>query len=323
MLAEAVIALYEKKAEARNEGPRSDHLTITTVSPCPYESFINLHHLDYSPVDSSNMMLMEDGHPQEESIIKQIIAAGFQVVQYGKYQKMIHVGKAKVRGKGDGLVRMDDEGKVWDLVEIKAMSSMRFTNFIQKGFKAEPRIKCQVQLLMHSEEYYPDIQRCWIYAKHKDACRPFNLLEERDSDYAKPIIEVTDAIILENYEPKKELTELCTTCYHNKFCWKSPILDLSDINVASLPEYEEKWIKGKAFQEAGSELEEEAKAFLIPYLGDQKVLFTDRLKVQRIPKTLNKFSKSKFIEHFGAENLDKVVDKEPSEQIRIDDITEY
>ena len=190
MLAQAVVAHFEKP---KSDGYHKGQLTVTSVSACPYATYINYHHLDDQDFTASQMMLMKNGHWQEPEILEDLRAAGFKLSNTGSNQLMVHVGKTRVAGRPDGLVLV--EGKE-ALLEIKAMSIRTYTSLKQKGLEAFPYYKTQVQLYMASEELVSRVDKCYLYAKHKDSCRPYDICEEKDLSYSKPIIEAVDAIVL-------------------------------------------------------------------------------------------------------------------------------
>ena len=226
MLSQVVLASYEKP---ESDGIHKGRLTVTGISPCPYGTYINFHHLDSevpSPVES---LRMKNGHWQEMEVLEDLRHAGFNLRYTGTNQLTVHVGKVPVTGRPDGLIMVDNRE---DILSIKAMSLERYTTFKQRGLDAEPLMRCQEQLYLASREFRDIIVGTWIYVKHKDTCRPYDVFVEKDLGYSGPIIEATEEIILGNMEVKRpESCPIPGGCRHRVFCRKEDLLDTSGIRI--------------------------------------------------------------------------------------------
>lgn len=314
MLAEAVLAGYGSKPRRKV----TVGLTVTGLSPCEYETYINYKKLDLSKYGALELMRMEDGHSQEAECLRCIWKAGFKTWYTLSNQLTVMVGKADILGHPDGLIGVG--GRV-DLLEIKAMSLDRFTHFTQKGLDRFPRIRTQVQGYMESGKLEDQgVSGTWVYAKHKDSCRPHDVYEEKNPDFIRPIIEVADAIILEGYVPGKVKSDYCAGCYHSTFCWGEILLDLSRIKETSLPEAVRKWKEGKWHRAYGSIMNEEARAVFEEELGEDDLLLVEDLRVKKIHASRTEIDIEKFVELFGAHRLPEVMVERPYEQVRISEV---
>lgn len=312
MLAAAVLAHYEsKEPEVHAEGK----LTVTGISPCPNETYIHFHHLDDEKPGGIERLRMKNGHWQEMEVLEDLRSAGFKIRYTGTNQMVVHVGKVPITGRPDGLITVDGRE---DVLSIKAMSIDRYTNFKQKGL--EEKIKCQEQLYLASEEL-KDKAGTWIYVKHKDSCRPYDIFMEKDLNYSKPIIEAAEEIILGNVAVSRP--EICPMpgCHHRLFCFKEELLDTSGIKVVSLPEVVEMWLEGQFYLDTGKELNEQARTIFRTYLGDNDVLFAEFkdtiLQIKKIIQRRYEIDKGKFIEKFGASALPEVLVEKVFEQMRV------
>lgn len=317
MISEAVVAAYEK---AIDDGYHRGQLTVTGVSPCPFETYINYHHLDPQVTDAYGRLRMKNGHWQELEVLEDLRVAGFKLRHTGTDQLIVTVGP--VKGRPDGLITVDGRE---DLLEIKAMSLDSYTKLKGKGLaKSHPRYKSQVQLYMHSEELIDKVNGCWLYAKHKDSCRPYDVYEEKDSVYTKPIIEALDAIVLGKEKVKRpdSPNELCTSCRHSNFCWKEVLLNTSEIKVVDLPEVVTKWKEGKYHQEYGKSLIEEAREVFEYHLGDNELLLVNGLRIKRIVSKRTDIDITKFCDIFGANRLAEVMTEKMVSQMRITSVLE-
>jgi len=317
MISEAVISAYSKP-DRPVKNPHKPGFSVTGISPCPYETYVNFKGLIPRTESGVTNLLMNDGHYQELQILDNIHAAGFKTKFTGNTQLRVTVGRASISGRPDGLILIDGRE---DMLEIKAMSLSRFSGLKQKGLDAEPKIRCQIQMYMHSHEL-TQVTQTWLYAKHKDSCRPFDLWEGKDSTYAKPIIQMMDAIVLDGYEPPKEKCALCAGCYKEDFCWgeNTRILDLSAIGLAEMPDVVEQWKIGKAYKMQGEELIDDAKVKFIAKLGDKTVLIVDDLKVSRILSERRTIDRDLFIDKFGWSELEGVEKVQSIEQVRITEV---
>jgi len=313
MLAQAVLAHYGSREW------RPGRLTVTGISPCPYATYLHYNHLDPDTPDALARLRMKNGNWQEKEILEDLRSAGFQIRFTGKFQLVLHIGQVPITGRPDGLITVNSRE---DVLSIKAMSLDRFTKFKQKGFEAEPRIKCQEQLYLASEEL-KDRAGCWIYAKHKDSCRPYDIFEEKDLSYSRPIIEATESIVLGKEEVKRpsEPIPLCSSCRHRLFCWKQELVNTSGIAAISLPEAVRMWLEGQFHLDLGKTLNGDARVLLKQALGDSEILYAEDaeviLSVRKVLQRRSGISMPKFIEEFGPEALSKVLEEKIVEQMRI------
>lgn len=315
MLAQAVVAAYYKK---ESDGIHTGQLTVTGVSPCPYATYINYHHLDDEDFAPETRMLMKNGKWQELEVLEDLRRAGFKLRFVGDNQQTVHVGKIPIRGRPDGRIIVDERE---DLLEIKAMSLNKYTDLKQKGIDVFPSYKCQVQLYLASEEL-KNAAGCWFYVKHKDSCRPYDIFVERDEAYSKPIIEAADEIVLGKAEVSRPKDcPLPAMCRHSLFCREAEVLDMSGIKTLTDPEIVKKWLEGQFHLETGEELNEEVRALLIQRLGDNDVLFVEDptvlLQVKRITQHRTEISEAKFVEKYGAAALLGVTVENIVKQVRV------
>lgn len=312
MLSQAVLAYYEsKEPEVHAEG----RLSVTGISPCPYETYIHYHHLDREKPEPVEKLRMKDGHWQEKEVLEDLRSAGFRMRYTGANQMTVHIGKVPVTGRPDGLITVNGRE---DVLSIKAMSISRYTNFKKKGL--EEKIKCQEQLYLASKELR-DRAGTWIYVKHKDTCRPADIFMEKDLSYSKPIIEAAEEIILGNATVERPETCLLPSCRHRAFCFKEELLDTGGIKVVSLPEAVEMWLEGRLYLDMGKELNEGARAIFKGHLEDSDILFAEyqdvTLQIKRIMQRRYEIDKGRFVEKYGASALPSVLVEKSFEQMRV------
>lgn len=314
MLREAVLAAH---AQPEDDGFHRGQLSITGISPCPYGTYINYHKLDPHPASPAEILNMKNGNWQEEEMVADLKKAGFRLRYTGKDQMVVHVGRARVGGRPDGLIEVFEPRE--DVLSCKAVNTRRNSTLNKKGLDGEPFIRCQEQMYLASDEL-KDRYGCWVYYKHKDSNYPGDLFEERNDEYSKPIVEVTDAIILEGYVPERpDVCPIMGGCRHKTYCMKQDLLNLSGVAVADLPEVVRQWKEGKFYKDYGKMLQDEARETLIKELGSREILFVESLSVQRIVQNRTSISKEKFVEHFGSDKLPLVLVTQAVEQIRIND----
>jgi len=311
MLSQVVLASVENRKWDRPPG-----FSATSISSCPYATYIAYKRLNPYPRRLPTIeLLLEDGLWQERQVVFQLERAGFEMDFVLDRQAIVEIGLSRITGHPDGIIKLKNH---WDMLEVKSMSMDRFTLFKQKGISSFPGIKCQVQVYMHSGFMRKlNIEGCWVYVKHKDSCRPFDTYEEYDPNFIGPIVEVTDRIILDGYEPEKIRCNLCPTCRNSLFCWEEIILDASKVKIISLPEASERWKVGKVYKSMGTEMMEESKDTFKKELGSLDLMYVDDLKVSRIIQHRVDFNTDKFGELFGFDKLPQVMVEKPVEQIRI------
>jgi CRISPR/Cas system-associated exonuclease Cas4 (RecB family) len=316
MLSQAVLAAYTK--------PESDNihvgqLTVTGISPCPYATYLNYHKLDVEVRDAASILRMKNGKWQELECLEDLRKAGFKMRYTGDNQVTVHVGKSRIAGRPDGLIWVDNRE---DVLSIKARSLDSFTGVRQKGISAEPLTECQEQMYLASEELQGRAG-CWVYYKHKDSCRPYDLFLEKNPNYSKPILEAVDEIVLGQVEVRRPDSPipLCAKCRHRQFCWKSEILNTGGIRALSEPDLVDLWLQASFHLDLGKQYNEEARIKIKELLGSDDVLLLEgsqaSLEARRIIQHRSKISENKFVEKFGAAALLGVIEETEVEQMRI------
>jgi hypothetical protein len=308
MLSEAVIAGATKLASGRS----GRKLSPSIVSTCPMKTYKNWKREERA-VSGQDLLRMNDGHYQEQEMIDDLERAGFKIKDR---QREVHIGGVMV-GHIDGLILVD--GK-WHDLSCKAMSLERFTNFRQRGFASEPAIRCQEMSYLASDELqWENVVSGFVYAKHKDTCRPYDLYFEFGREFANGIIDQVKRL-LEGYIPEPKRIGLCIGCSDRLDCWKSEIVDMTGVKVISMPEMVEKWKQGRYFAALGKELNEESREAFEKELGNLRVITIEDLKVQRLERTTSGISYEKFVSRYGAAALADVWDEKTSFYMRVDEI---
>lgn len=306
MLSEAVIAGAEKL-----KGFRSGKISPSMVSPCPLRTYKNWKGVR-EPSEGVELLRMNDGHYQEQEMVDDLDRAGFEIRDR---QLVVHIGP--MIGHIDGLILVDTK---WHLLECKAMSLNRYTKFKQRGFEAEPAIKVQDQLYLASDELRKEgIDSGFIYAKHKDTCRPYDLFFEWDSGFTHSIEEQVYSL-LRGEIPVSVRCSVCPSCPYRLGCWGAEIVDFSGVHIASLPEMVAQWKTGTAHRQYGKELVDEARVAFKVELGDNDVIFIDDLKVLKVFPVRGGISESKFVEKYGAAALAEVWEEKRIEQMKVTEV---
>jgi len=285
-------------------------LSISGLFPCPYSLYRTYLGGDLEEVTAQQEMLMDDGKWQEEQTVQRLKLMGVIVKDR---QRRVTIGKANTPGHIDGVTELDGVSR---LFEHKAMSWERFSYLKQRGLGAFPTYKAQVQgYMLGLREQGFLINEADFFAKHKDSCEPYDFIEEFNERYILEIVSWVDAIILESWVPKPALSKLCAYCGLD--CFKT-VIDMSWIATASAPEMVEKWKQGKAYQNVGKMLEDEAREYFIGYkdkvtgswteglIGDRDVLMVEDLEIKRIIQHRFDVKREKVLEVYGAEGLMKV-----------------
>ena len=303
MLSQTVLSAHETMPNTHPDTP----LSVTRVSPCAYETYVNYHRLDPNdgqPGAVANLR-MSDGHWQEEQMLQNLQTAGWEMKHIGEDQLTVSVGRAKTPGRPDGFVKVNGD---WDQLEMKAVNENRYNQMRRKGL--EPRIKAQVQLYMASEECrYMGIKRTWVYMKHKDSCLPYDFEETYDHGYSAPIIEAMDRIVREEWVPRKRMSVLCATCSHRMFCWDSQfVLDLHGIKTQEDLEYlVPKWKEGKYHESLAKKAMDPVKAIFKAAIGEDDVMLVGDLKVTRTISHTVSISTDRYLEVHGKDQLEHVL----------------
>lgn len=306
MLAEAVIAGAEKRT-----GYQSGKISPSIVSLCPLRTYKNWKGEKPKPTGIERLR-MNDGHYQEQEMVDDLVRAGFKVEDA---QMSVHIGP--MVGHIDRTIWVDSRKR---LLECKAMSLNRYTAFKQKGFEAEPAIKVQVQLYLASDELRKEgIDSGFVYCKHKDTCRPYDLFFEWDPKFTEVVIGQVEGL-LADWIPKPERTNLCPSCPYRLDCWGAEIVDFSGVHTASLPEMVAQWKTGTAHRQYGKELVEEARLAFREELGDNDIIFIDDLKILKVFPVRGGISETKFTEKYGAAALADVWEEKRVEQMRVQEV---
>ncbi len=306
MLAEAVIAGAMK---LRREP--SGHISPYMISVCPMKTYKSWKRTA-SGSEGLDYLRMNDGHYQEDQMVDDLKRAGFEIKDR---QLRVHIGQ--MTGRIDGLILVD---KVWSLIDCKAMSLNRYTNFKHRGFEVESAIKVQMQLYLASDELRKEgIDSGFVYAKHKDTCRPYDLYFEWEPGFSEMILGQVDDL-LSGTVPVPTRIPLCSSCRDRLECWGAEVVDFSGVHTASLPELVEQWKKGTNYRRFGKELVDEAREMFEKELGDKPVIFIDDLKVLRVVQTRIGFSEEKFVEKYGAAALTGVWETKKVPQMRVSEV---
>jgi CRISPR/Cas system-associated exonuclease Cas4 (RecB family) len=317
MLSEAVIAIYAKKKSSRRP-----NFTVSSMSPCPYEVWLTLNRTKPREFSGEDRLRLEDGHWQEEQMLSQLKEAGYSMRSIGKNQMEVTVGPESIIGHPDGLIVASYRNSNLHGLEIKAMSLERFTRMTKFGLESEPRIKCQIQCYMHSDQWRRlEVPGTFVYYKHKDTCRPRDLYEEYNPDFIEPILEAVAKIRGGEVEPKAEESEYCNSCFKRQECkvGSTVLPDMTTTDMQSDPELVEKWRQGKYYSTMGKDLMEEAREVIVQRLGDNTLLMLDELKVLKYSSKRLSIPVDKFIQVFGPDKLGDVVEEKEIESIRITD----
>jgi hypothetical protein len=167
------------------------------------------------------------------------------------------------------------------------------------------------------------VERALIYFKHKDRNKPWSFFVDRDPDYIRPIIEMTDRIVMDGYEPEKEEIPRCANCPHRAFCWGETdiILDMSKFGMETMPEWVEKWKEGKVYRDLGKLMVEEAREAFHEVIGDEvRELLIGDLRVRNIMVPRMDMSKRLFIQKYGIEALPGIMEETSHLMMRVDQL---
>lgn len=322
MIHEAVIESYRPKLPTSQSIHR---LTVTSVSECPYETYIHYNKLDpdKSHGNPLTQLNMKNGHWQEQEMVEDLKHAGFTVWGVLGDQVPVHIGRSGFVGHPDGRIKLDRQAC---LLEMKALSLRRFRNFTSTHLDNERSVRLQVQLYMASEEIRKqEISRCLIYCKCKENNKPYSFFEDYSPEYSSPIIEATDKILETNEEPARSSSELCSHCHHKFFCWgeEEIQLDLSRIGISDLVQLEEKWNEATFFYNYGKFMRDEIKEFFKADLGKgEKTFQIGNLLIRNRQVFREIFLRQKFVERYGLGELPEVLGEVPYMRLTIRNIEE-
>lgn len=322
MISTIVLEAYNSKAPPDYHG---DHFSATRISPCSYATYLNFSAAkELRPEDTGQDRLrMKNGNWQEKEILEDLLFAGFELQYTGKQQQKVFVGKAQAPGRPDGQIKMES----WDGLEIKAVDERRYSRLRRRGLDVEPYIRCQVQLYMASDKYREaGINRTWVYVKHKDSCLPYDILEEYNEDYARPIIEAADLIVLEGWIPTPEENSLCEDmCQYRKHCWENRQWPGAPEVVASadVVDAAAKWKEGERLRKLAFDLQKQPKEILRGLVPEEEdTVMVEGLRVHRYTEHRTGIDKDKFIRVFGPRALVDVLTESQTEKYRITEVKE-
>jgi CRISPR/Cas system-associated exonuclease Cas4 (RecB family) len=299
ILTDNVLDIYKSK-ERRN------YFGISSISTCPRETYYNYRKfqmtnageiasdMDY---DLQLQLLLDDGHYQESEIVDLLTRAGFGLDYVGDNQAEVTIGRSGIKGHPDGFILSGPEINPSKpaMLEIKARNYQAFKKFQDHGLEAFPRIRAQTQLYMHGNNLPYPVEETHIIFKHKESVKLADVIEKKNSDFALPLIEQVDSIIVDGYEPQPVENPLCEGCRFSSLCWGTPTVDFSELTYAELSDASDKWMQGKAYQELGKALEEEARADFTKAMGESSELLTSSLRVRRTSFKQKRFDSKKFI----------------------------
>jgi CRISPR/Cas system-associated exonuclease Cas4 (RecB family) len=322
ILTNSVLDIY-KDRERRN------YFGISSISTCPRETYYNFRKfqmtksgnvpsdMDY---DLQLQLLLDDGHYQESEIVDLLIRAGFGLDYVGDNQAEVTIGRSGIKGHPDGFILSgpDINPKKPAMLEIKARNYQSFKKFQDQGLAAFPRIKAQTQLYMHGNNLPYPVEETHIIFKHKESVKLADVIEKKDPDFAMPLINQVDSIIVDGYVPEPVENPLCEGCKFTNLCWGTPIVDFSSFTYEELTTASEKWIQGKAYQELGETLVDQARKEFINALGkDSTELYTTSLRIKRTVFNQKRFDSKKFIAVNSQETYDSYCNQKEVEQLRI------
>jgi hypothetical protein len=261
---------------------------------------------------------MEDGEFQEQSVLYWLRNAGFTMFFTGKEQLELHSGRLNIPGHPDGIILIGNEAH---LLEIKGMNLKRFTDARYSGLEKHQGIRFQIQSYLASKEFRAlGINKVNVYFKHKENSHPHDIQLDYEPGWINPILESTCDVLDGTLVPTPIEIPMCDDCSKSDLCWpdKEIVIDTESFVIASLPEAEEMYDRGKAYETMGKIMQEEAKEKMEEALGSGDVMLLDSHRVKRVYSSNTSFDKTKFIQLFGVKNLDKVRNKKEFSYVRID-----
>ena len=305
ILTDGVLDIYKDK-ERRN------YFGISSISTCPRETYYNYRKFQMSnsgeiasdmDYDLQLQLLLDDGHYQEAEIVDLLTRAGYNLDYVGEKQAEVTIGRAGIKGHPDGFILGGPgiNSSKPPMLEIKARNYQAFKKFQDQGLDAFPRYRAQTQLYMHGDNLPYPVEETHVIFKHKESVKLADVIEKKNSDFALPLIEQVDSIIVDGYEPQPVENPLCDGCRFSNLCWGTPTVDFSELTYQELTDASEKWIQGKAYQELGKAMEDDARAeFLSAMQGKEgeegkKELLTSSLRVRRTEFKQKRFDSKKFI----------------------------
>jgi len=318
MLSEVVIAAAKAAQRERRPG-----LTISGVFPCPYHIYKSYTGWgELPPLEGEEILNMENGWFQEEESVKALKRAGIVVENR---QLEVRVGKSERVGHIDGTISLNGKVMLW---EHKARSMESASRLREKGLKAAPEMKSQVQLYMGGLRGLGlDVEETDIYIKPKDNNIPFDFIERFDLEFFHMVAGWTDRVILEKWIPEPKDCVYCPSCYMQRYCRGDILIDFSGMETLSDDELVKKWRLGKQYSDFGKELVEGARNIMKAKFEESGLeagdsMLVGPLKVKKYTQHKNVFVQEKFVKKFGAIALLDVMEKQNIPVYRIDDMEE-
>ncbi len=301
----AILGIFGTVADHR------DYFGMSSISLCPRKTYLNYqlfkrwHETGQveEVIPAQRKLLMDDGHYQEAQVVDLLNRAGFRTAKTGKDQLELTVGRSGIKGHSDGLISSD--GVNWRLLEIKARNYQAFKEFEANGLKTFPDIRVQTQLYMASPDLPVPIDEVDVVFKHKESVTILDKRFKKDEEFAGKVIESVDSIFVDGVIPEPELTELCKGCKFETLCWTDPNIDFSGFTFEEMSDADDKWIRGKAAEELGKILLEEARVEFLKALGDKEELMTDSLKIRRNEFPRRTFDTKRYEKEMGEDEFNK------------------
>ena len=326
ILTSSVLDIY-KDRERRN------YFGVSSISTCPRETYYNYKKFQMAEggqiptdldFDLQLQLLLDDGHYQESEIVDLLKRAGFGLDYVGDNQAEVTVGRAGIKGHPDGFILsgpdIDEERPA--MLEIKARNYQAFKKFQDQGLEGFPKIRAQTQLYMHGNNLPYPVEETHVIFKHKESVKLWDVIEKKNSNFALPLIESVDKIMVDGYVPEPVDNPLCQGCKFVNLCWGTAVVDFSELTYAELTDASAKWIQGQAYQELGKIMVEEARTEFTKALGDSNELFTDSLRVKRTSFKQRRFDSKKFIAVNSQEVYDGYCNPIDVTQLRIKTLDE-
>jgi hypothetical protein len=174
---------------------------------------------------------------------------------------------------------------------------------------------------MHGNNLPYPVEEAHIIFKHKESVKLADVIEKKDPDFALPLINQVDSIIVDGYVPEPVENPLCEGCKFTNLCWGTPIVDFSSFTYEELTTASEKWIQGKAYQELGETLVDQARKEFINALGkDSTELYTTSLRIKRTVFNQKILSSKKFIAVNNQDIYDSYCNQKEVTQLRINSL---
>jgi hypothetical protein len=216
------------------------------------------------------------------------------------------------------MVNILGEEMIW---EHKAWASTRFDSFVSLGINSCPGEKAQSMAYALGQ----GVSKIDFMVLKKESNDYHDIIIPLDRDYIDPILEWSDKIRLEDWVPEPKECKWCSTCGFNCF---GTVLDFSKTESFSSDEMADRWKKGKALQDVGGMLIQEARDFFIGtedklgnkltdgLIGTKTSLLVSGLEIKKIIQHRSDVSKSKVLKEFGSEGLMKVIEEKEIPQYR-------